>query len=36
MQPVGDGDFASKREERNLVIRQIQAAQQELFLAVGP
>lgn len=35
MQPVGDGDFASKREGRSLVIRQIQAAQQELFLAVG-
>lgn len=35
MQPVGDGNFASKREGRSLVIRQIQAAQQELFLAVG-
>lgn len=35
MQPVGDGAFASKREGRSLVIRQIQAAQQELFLAVG-
>lgn len=35
MQPVGDGDFASKREGRSLVIRQIQAARQELFLAVG-
>lgn len=35
MQPVGDGDFASKREGRSLVIQQIQAARQELFLAVG-
>ncbi|KAJ8776847.1 hypothetical protein J1605_015024 [Eschrichtius robustus] len=35
MQPVGDGDFASKREGRNPCIRQTQAAQQELFLAAG-
>lgn len=34
MQPVGNGDFASKREGINLIILQIQAAQQ-LFLAVG-
>lgn len=35
MQPVGDSDFASKREGGNLVIRQIQAAQTEPFLNVG-
>lgn len=34
MQPVGDRDFASNREGGNLVIRQIQAAQQEPFLSV--
>lgn len=34
MQPVGNGDFASKREGINLIIWKIQAAQQ-LFLAVG-